>query len=275
MYSGTTFRDRSGRRIGVHQRLDREARRLLRASLPSEINFPASKSILHFEGKNGPDGIKRKSPAQDEPWHYIDPTKPKASELLTIIDDHLANLSVALADRNKERAAFEAAWLAHAVVDGLTPPHHYPLEEKLAELRGGQGLDSRTSVRQKVVMPGKTVREKFKNNWQYWGKKGVMTSHILFELGVATTISGIKLNYTTPTGDELKQVEQEGFRECFLEALQLVNELNMYEDFMKHGWTKGLVITTRRDLVPTIVRTIDLAWYSAAVEACKKRQANK
>src|SRR5690606_10212914 len=135
MYSGTTLRNKSGRVMGVHQRIDRLARRGLMTLLPKRSYFPTAREILHFEGLNGPDGIKRKSPGQDEPWHYLDPADLEDNGLRTMIADHMYNLTVALTNDNRQRAAFEAAWLAHAITDGLTPAHHYPLEEKLEELR--------------------------------------------------------------------------------------------------------------------------------------------
>ena len=98
--------------------------------------FPGIREILHFEGNNGPDGIKRKSPSVDEPWHYIDPENADDRELLEMILDHQHNLAMALKHNNPERAAFEAAWMAHAITDGLTPAHHYPLSDKIEELWG-------------------------------------------------------------------------------------------------------------------------------------------
>src|SRR5689334_8534610 len=133
MYSGTTLRNSSGRLIGAHQKLDRVARRAL-ASLNVGDDFPAVKEILHFEGKNGPDGIKSKSPARDEPWHYYNPDDPKDTRLIEIIQTHSNNLTAALKADAREKAAFEAAWLAHALVDGLTPAHHFPLDKHLEEL---------------------------------------------------------------------------------------------------------------------------------------------
>jgi len=127
MYAGTTFRRDSGRIVGVHQKIDRASRRLLKKLIGKDAAFPSISQILHFEGINGPDGIKRKSPSKDEPWHYIDPTKDDDRALIGLINDHMANLVVALRTKNDERAAFEAAWLAHAIVDGLTPAHHYPV----------------------------------------------------------------------------------------------------------------------------------------------------
>lgn len=60
MYAGTTFRNKSGHIIGVHQKIDRIARRSLKSYLKTDDYFPAIKNILHFEGNNGPDAIKKK-----------------------------------------------------------------------------------------------------------------------------------------------------------------------------------------------------------------------
>ena len=125
--------------MGVHQRIDRVARRHIITHISSEVNFPLYRDIVHFEGLNGPDGIKRKSPAQDEPWHYINPDDPLDTNLLEMIEDHIENMAEALRTDNYTRVAFEAAWMAHAITDGLTPAHHFPLEEKL-EQRGFRQL---------------------------------------------------------------------------------------------------------------------------------------
>ncbi len=154
--------------MGVHQKIDRVARRHLARHITLGSEFPKIREILHFEGMNGPDGIKRKSPGKDEPWHFIDPDNHDEAPLLKVIHDHITNLAAALKTNNRERAAFEAAWLAHAITDGLTPAHHYPLEEKLIELRGGEAMDTRNSKRKKMVIPGKTKKELLKNNWEFW-----------------------------------------------------------------------------------------------------------
>src|SRR6185312_4461763 len=120
--------------------------------LPAAL-FPKRRAIVRFEGMDGPDGIKRKTPAQDEPWHYLDPTNENDTQLLDIIDGHFDQLVLALREKNNTRAGFEAAWLAHAIVDGLTPAHHYPYEAKLSELRG-QGKETRTTIKEKLVIPG-------------------------------------------------------------------------------------------------------------------------
>lgn len=271
MYSGTTFRVKSGRIMGVHQRIDRLARRELVEVLPKRQFFPSEHDILHFEGLNGPDGIKRKSPGQDEPWHYIDPTDHSDNAIKIMIQDHMYNLAAALAEGNDKRAAFEAAWMAHAITDGLTPAHHYPLEEKLEELRDGQGLETRDTARKKILLPGKTRRHQLRNNWEFWGAKGVMTTHVAFELGIATTLSASgKLPDTTPSGNDFVRAKNEGFDIIFEEALHRIAGLGLYEEFSKAGWTRRLARDTKQLLIPEIVRAVTLAWYICVVEAEKK-----
>lgn len=270
MYSGTTFRTKSGRMMGVHQKIDRVAFRHLQSRLPKRMAFPTRHQILHFEGLNGPDGIKRKSPARDEPWHYIDPQDASDRAIVDMINDHIHNMGAALKDKNVERAAFEAAWLAHAIVDGLTPAHHYPLEEKLEELRGGEGLETRITTKDKLLLPGKNRRHQLRNNWEFWGAKGVMTTHLSFELGIATAIAPLRLEDSAPTDTDYKRVKEEGFESVFFDMLHQVAEMDMYKEFTRAGWTRQLARETKDVLVPTIVRAVTLAWFSAVYEATKK-----
>lgn len=263
MYSGTTLRTKSGRLMGVHQRIDRVARRHITPRVAKGVIFPTYRDIVHFEGKNGPDGIKRKSPAQDEPWHYINPDDPNDTMLLDMIDDHIANLAAALTANNYYRAAFEAAWMAHAITDGLTPAHHYPFEEKLEELRG-EGIETRTSAKDKLVLPGESPRHMIKNNWEFWGAKGVMTTHLSFELGVATTLSGAKLDGIHKfDASDIEELNQQGFRAVFLHILHEIHGMHMYDEFQQKGWNRHLASETKRELVPLIIKAVCTGWYAA------------
>lgn len=255
--------------MGVHQKIDRVARRHYKHHAPEGVNFPDIKSILYFEGKHGPDGIKRKSPAKDEPWHYIDPNDPEDTELIDIISSHIHNLTEALKASNHERAAFEAAWLAHAITDGLTPAHHYPLEKKLIELRGGQSIDTRITTKEKLIMHGETKRAILRNNWEYWGAKGVMTTHLGFELGVASTVAGQKLERGRPASNDIIRLKQVGFEKLFHEALHNIADMKMYEEFSQKGWTRRLARETKDVLMPLIIKTVCLAWLEAAFKAEK------
>lgn len=274
MYSGTTLRTKSGRIMGAHQRIDRTAKRHLRQIAPSRAYFPPVRSILKFEGRDGPDGIKRKSPSRDEPWHFIDPDDTSDTVLLDMIDDHIVNLERALVKRDEVRSAFEAAWLAHAIVDGLTPAHHHPFEAKLEELRG-EGMETRNTIRSKLVMPGETRRHQLRNNWEFWGAKGLMTTHTMFEFGFATTIASLRLERARPTKNELVRVKQQGVRPIFMENLRHIHALGMYETFQKKGWTRQLARQTREELAPRIVRTVTLAWYYASLNAEKRRKGER
>ena len=255
--------------MGVHQKIDRVARRHIAKRVRSTVTFPTAHEILHFEGLNGPDGIKRKSPARDEPWHYIDPADPADRAIIEMINDHIFNMAMALKEKNHERAAFEAAWLAHAIVDGLTPAHHYPLEEKLEELRG-EGLETRRTTKDKLLLPGKTRRIQLRNNWEFWGARGVMTTHLGFELGVATTIATQRFDSSTPSDDDYERVRKEGFEPIFFETLNEIAGLNMYKEFSRTGWTRHLARETRHVLTPLIIKAVTLAWYQAVLTAEKK-----
>lgn len=256
--------------MGVHQRIDKRAHRELRRMMLKRQYFPTVKDILHFEGLNGPDGIKRKSPGQDEPWHYIDPNDSEDNALREMISDHMRNLTKALVEGNKERASFEAAWLAHAITDGLTPAHHYPLEEKLVELRGGEGLETRNTKAKKLVLPGTNRRMQLKNNWEFWGAKGVMTTHFTFEWGIATAIATARLANTAPTSNDLVRLKNEGFISLFDDALYRIHALGLYEEFSRVGWTRRLARESKAKLIPEIIRTVTLAWYDCQQKAVKK-----
>ena len=267
MYSGTTFRTKSGRIMGVHQKIDRVARRQLVKHIPKSLQFPSTHDILHFEGANGPDGIKRKSPGRDEPWHFIDPYHEGDHVLFDMINDHIHNLATALRENNTQRAAFEAAWMAHAIVDGLTPAHHYPFEEKLETLREGEGLETRVSKRQKVLMPGKNRRNKLRNNWEFWGAKGMMTTHLAFEFGVSTTVSALRFDEVQPDKKEFTRLKNDGFIAVYQTTLQEIAEMNMYEEFSKLGWTRHLARETKDTLIPFIIKAVVLGWYQAILQA--------
>jgi hypothetical protein len=267
VYSGSTLTRFSGRMMGAHQKIDSVARRHLSWLIPEEDIFPSIRSILHFEGKNGPDGIKRKSPAKDEPWHYFNPYDSEDNQLVNLIEDHYNKLVTELKTGNKERVAFEAAWLAHALVDGLTPAHHYPYEQKLAELRGGQGLETRTTIRQKLILPGETKRQQIKNNWKMWGAKGLFLTHGLFEMGIATLIKPLTFSDTIPNKQDMLKIEKLGVAEFFRRAAKEIVVLNMYENYYQKGWTPKLAYQVRHQLGPIIIQVVTLTWYAALVDA--------
>lgn len=275
MYSGTTLTKYSGRILGAHQKFDKVARKQLGQLLAGKASFPSAKRILDFEGKNGPDAIKRKSPAKDEPWHYYSPFDDEDSQLIDLIEDHYKQLVRELKKQNHERIAFEAAWLAHALVDGMTPAHHYPYEEKLTEIRG-EGKETRTTIRHKLIPGGATKRETFKKSWKVYGPKGLMTTHGLFEMGIAALVAPLGFGEAAPTKTDVERMLRIGPTEWFKQSAREIAVLDMYELYYQKGWTTRLANQVRHKLAPTIIKTICLTWYAAVVESgIESKHANR
>jgi hypothetical protein len=267
MYAGLTLTRFSGRLMGAHQQVDRIARRHLGELLPANTVFPNIRAILHFEGKNGPDGIKRKSPAKDEPWHFLDPLAGDHSVFTDILQVHYDNLVKELRSNNRERAAFEAAWLAHAIADGLTPAHHYPFEEKIAELRGGAANSTRTSYKKKLLFTGETRRQTFKNMLKAYGPHGLYVGHIGFEFGFSGIIKPLRFPDARPRPEDVARIQKLGYKAYFSEMAATIAKLELFEQYLKTGWNAKLARMVRQQLAPIMIRTITVTWYSAAREA--------
>lgn len=276
MYAGSTLRQLRNfdTWFGAHQKIDRIARRKLSEIISAQQNqaFPTAKQLLRFEGLDGPDGIKRKTPAQDEPWHYYNPDDPNDTKLAAIIDTHHRELVAAIREGNKTRISFESAWIAHAVVDGLTPAHHYPYEEELVRLRKGASIETRTTPKEKLIMPGDTLLEKLRNNWEMWGDKGLLSTHFAFEWGVALIIFPLRASRFVVSRSAARTVwRQQDIAAYFQSQAQAVSRLGLYEAFYKSGWTPQLAQRVRKELMSIIVETVTVVWYTAVQEAKAKK----
>jgi hypothetical protein len=251
----------------AHQKLDRVAHRHLRPLLPSREHFPAIRQVLHFEATRGPDSAQLKRQEQfEQPWHFVDPFDPKDTELHKLINQHYKNLVKDLKRQDEVRAAFEAAWLAHALVDGLTPAHHYPYEKELELLRGEQ-RHSRKSLADRLYVKGDTLGKSVTQSYKLVGPKGLLTTHAMFEAGAYAIIAPLRLSSAKPTALDLAEVTTDGLVKVFKNVAREVAEFDLYGRFYTSGWTAGLSRDVRRELAPRMVRTITLAWYAAAHDA--------
>ncbi len=268
MYAGFITPKRVVKKAGIHQRLDMAAYKMIAHYLPDEA-FPSLKAILSFEGYNGPDGLKSKlglhpkgSRPEDkdshEPSHLYDPVTD-TGEVPMHIDNHYRGLVDCLVAGDMVRASFEAAWLAHYIGDGLTPAHHFPLEDKIAEAASKVSRD---------LTDGRFVKfsGQIKKNWDIWGAKGHMSTHQNFELGIAFAllIFPIRPQFTDI---ELGRARSLGPIEYFKAEAREVAGLNLYERFYKEGWNSDIANIIKKVLAPQAARTIGIIWLLALLEA--------
>lgn len=251
----------------AHQKIDRVAHKHLERLLGEQDGFPPIKGILHFEGRKGPDATKLKNkPGVEQPWHFVNPFDVHDTELGEAIQHHYDELVKALKDVNRERSAFEAAWLAHAIVDGLTPAHHYPYEEALEHLRG-EDRSSRTTLKSRVLVKGTTHRDSLRRSLKVVGPKGLLTTHTAFEGGAFMIMLPLKLTTAFPTPDDLETLHKLGLVPYFQQVAREIGARGMFEEFLKTGWTPKLARIVRNEMAPRMVNAVTLAWYSALVDA--------
>lgn len=260
----------TGQVAGTHQRIDQAARYAMTPLLKKGAYFPSQKEINKFEGRKGPDGLKAKSPGTDDPSHFIDPNHPKDAVLLMLIKDHYFGLKEALKAKDNVRASFEAAWMAHFIVDGLTPAHHFPMEDTVNAMMGEKDFFTFFNKPIKGIMRGDSARNFFKNNWRYWGVNGLMSRHLAFEYGVAMNVATTSYKKIAPeiTSEDLAKFDLE---KDFLAFLKEINKLDLYGRFAKDGWTPEISNEVEKVLLPAIVRVVALAWASAVPPTKRKK----
>lgn len=252
-----------------HQKIDRIARRHLMRLTPASEKFPAIKEILYFEGQKGPDATKLKKTGVEQPWHFVNPFDATDTDLDETIAGHHQQLIKALRQRSREKAAFEAAWLAHALVDGLTPAHHHPYEEKLADIRKSSDRHTRENLMGRIVIKGETRRDSLNRTLKLIGPKGLIITHTAFEAGVFAIIAPLRLEKAFPSAAELKRLEELGIVAYFRQTAKEIAVLDLYDQFYENGWTPKLARRVRAELATAIVRCVTLAWYDALLKSEK------
>ena len=247
MYSGFVTHRHSIRRIGIHQRLDSAAYRMVRTYF-APGSFPSVKQILHFEGVNGPDGLKIKSPGSADPDHFYDPISDTGDVPKHIIS-HYKQLVAGLEAEDMVRAAFEASWLAHYVVDGLTPAHHVLITKEIERICGGQ-LPQKGKF--KYVATGEGA---VKKNWAIWGTKGIIPMHHGFEVGIAASMLGRPMRVRLDPV-KLAKAREIGYLQYFKEEAIEVSHLGIYQEFIQKGWTASIAASVRNRIAPVAIQLV-------------------
>lgn len=158
-----------------------------------------------------------------------------------------------------ERAAFNASWLAHAIVDGLTPAHHYPYEKLTIR---GAGIESSTTIKDKLIIPGDNMGNSFKKNWAMWGK--YFSMHVMFELGIAAMLAPLRLKRSR----QMPTSKSSNWPGAVVRTRRAqIALLDMYDRFYEKGWTVKTARQVRNRLGTVIIKTVCLAWFGAARDA--------
>lgn len=242
-------RGRAFRSIGTHQKFDREAFRLI-APLVVADKFPRRRDILKFEGIGGPDGLKLKGDYNTS--HMWDPVN-EIGHLPIWIESHLKNMTSALKRGDIVEASFHAGWMAHYLTDSMTPAHHISHELVAAEYKDAG---------------------KLRYSWLYWGSKGLMSTHVAFEMGVSSAMffSPIRSKFNQHIFD---RIQDKGLARVVKEESLAVAKLELYDRFLKKGWTTDIARTMKKEVIPKTTQLIAAAWLTAYKEAGLKIRESK
>ena len=161
--------------------------------------------------------------------------------------------------------------MAHAITDALTPAHQFPMTDKIIEI-SGKKPEERDKLIKKMFLSGENWRERILKNWEYIGPKGVMSSHMLYEMGVATMITSVaaKKIIKSPTDEEILRVLKGEFMQIFEEKIKWVADQKYYERYLEKGWTTALARETRHDLLPEISKIVALGWFEGIRRALEE-----
>jgi hypothetical protein len=256
MNSGFVTPKRVIKRVGIHQRFDSAAYRMIERYVPLR-GFPTLKDIISFEGYNGPDGLKVKSPGVNEPSHLYDPIAD-VGQVPGHIAGHYAGLVRSIKAGDRIRGAFEASWLAHYVCDGMTPAHHFPLEDKVEE--------AAASARKEIAGDSSRFRAYMKKYWVIWGVKGHMSTHFYFESGIALALLTFPVR-ATYSDEEMAKAQRLGAVEYFKAESRNIAVLDIYNRFYREGWSPDVMADIKNKIAPLTARAIGMIWLLASVEA--------
>jgi len=64
---------------------------------------------------------------------------------------------------------------------------------------------------------------------------------------------------------DLEDLKRRGFNSIYLDSINKIYSLKMYDSAIQSGWTRILTIQTRKYLIPEMIKMVCLAWYQAAL----------
>lgn len=225
--------------FGTHCSLNRLAYFALRRALP-ETSFPRLHTINHFEGLNGVDGLwlnNRHMPSRST----YNPVTGEGSGLVEFTRQFKA-LQEAIQNNRKRRIARRMAHIAHITTDVCTPPHQH-----------GQ------------LIPPRRKRFLFwrvKDDWyERYHETYVVDRHFLFELRVFFAV----VRQPLPPISVALEWKAEEIRAHVRQNIQFIRNLNLYERYIREGWTEAIQQQFNREVFPRIATMIATIWYLALI----------
>ena len=90
-----------------------------------------------------------------------------------------------------------------------------------------------------------------------------MTKHLSFEKGVATAIASENYKYDFMSYEDVIRLNKHGFEKMYMESINKIYALKIYDDFLNMGWTTQMAATVKTVLIPETIRMVTLAWLDA------------
>ena len=73
-----------------------------------------------------------------------------------------------------------------------------------------------------------------------------------------------------PSREDVARMQELGIRDYFKQTAREIAVLDLYHRYYEKGWTTKLSLDIRKKLLPSIIKTVSLAWYCALLESRKK-----
>ncbi len=247
------------RQFTTHCAVNRMARSVLRIS-PLHHYLPSIKTINYYEGMEGVDGlwIKHKHlPSQSA----YNPETNQGNGLIKL-QDHFQEAVAVWPSRNLDEIGKRLAYLSHTITDLCTPPHQHGQYVPLYHNRWYFLVD--------------TI-----NDWTDREPSQWLDRHALFEVNLMVRslfkpfANQAKL-YTQLINEYLcyRTKRSEILLRFMREQIVMIRRLNVYQEYLRYGWTQKIEKTMRLVVVPTTVSLVATFWYLAAKEGRRLRKTH-
>lgn len=219
-------------------------KRALNTSLNAlgDTSFPELKAINAHEGFNGIDGLWLQNKHLPSRSSY-NPITQEGNGLQELWDQYTV-LEEAWEMKNTESIAKQCAYLSHIITDIHTPTHQY----------------------------GHTIAPK--QRWWYawrllddWEDRH-HDNHLSFELQLCWQFMRAPIPVRSIDTRLVRTLKRSRHKQSALAAymhdrIMEINQLRIYPEYIKRGWTKRVQRSMQRRVLPQAVRTVATIWYVA------------